>query len=204
MIKETYTSSDPVIDPYLDNRLRSDKPITFLGFIDEFKKLWSLAGKEAEFIRQQPFHQDMNFPIITYHTLRRMVNRDFKEIKPRYRTTIRHPYIPDEYVELKGQIFDVWVQFDVCSTSADEADLLVEELDDFIQTYRGYFKKNGVQEITFFAQETDIVDNSLRFPIAVRPVQYTFRFEKITPIFLNQIEQIVAQATAVKPQELNV
>jgi hypothetical protein len=52
----------------------------------------------------------------------------------------------------------------------------------------------------FYAQESDKVITDYRFPIAVRPIQYTMRFEKVTPVFLNQIEQILAQAKAVKPQ----
>jgi hypothetical protein len=191
---------DPNADPYLDNRLRSDKPITFLGFIDDLSRLWKMAGKRGRIVREAPFHDDAEFPVITFHTIRRLINPQFKDIKPRYRTTIRHPYIPGEYVELRGQIFDVWVQFNVYSASAEEADELVEELDDFIQMYKGFFKKNGVQEITFFAQETDQVITDYRFPIAVRPIQYTLRFEKITPVFLNQIDQIITQAT-IQPQE---
>jgi hypothetical protein len=93
------------------------------------------------------------------------------------------------------------VQFTVYALSAEEADQLVEELDDFIQTYQGQFKKNGVQEITFYAQEGDAVMTDLRFPVAVRPLQYTFRFEKITPIFRNQIENIIlTQANILSPQ----
>jgi hypothetical protein len=189
---------DPNANPYLDNRLRSDKPITFLGFIDELNRLWKLAGKRGRIVRDQPIDDQAEFPLITFKTLRRMINQQFKDIKPRHRTTIEHPYIPGEWVELKGQMFDVWVHFNVYSQSGDEADELVEELDEFIQTYKGFFKQNGVQEITFYAQESDTVITEYRFPIAVRPIQYTVRFERITPVFLSQIEQMIVQAKVVK------
>jgi hypothetical protein len=195
----TIPDYDPSKDPYLDTRLRSEHPITFLGFIDEMKRLWTMAGKKGKIIRHQPFDEESEFPCITFRTIRRMINQNFHETKPRYRATIYHPYIPGEYVELKGQMFDVWVQFDVCSTSAEEADELVEELDDFLYIYKGFFKKNGVQEMTFYAQLEDSVITDYRFPIAVRPIQYTLRFEKITPVFLNQIEQIYTQAS-IQPQ----
>lgn len=192
---------DPNADPYLDNRLRSDKPISFLGFVDELRKLWKEAGRGADIVRYMTFDNEAVYPVITYRTLRRLVNQAFKDHKPRYRTTIRHPYIPDTYVELRGQIFDVYVEFNVYSLSQEEADEIAEDLDDFIQTYKGFFKKNGVQEITFFAQDEDKVITDYRFPIACRTIQYTMRFEKVTPIFLDQIDQIAIQAKVVQPPQ---
>ncbi|SFJ66251.1 hypothetical protein SAMN02799624_05442 [Paenibacillus sp. UNC496MF] len=201
MSAETFVSGyDPTKDPYLDSRLRSEKAATFLSFIDDLDRLWKLAGKPGVIKRESPLDDEAQFPMVAFKILRRLVNQEFKDIKPRLRTTIRHPYVPDEYVQLYGQIFDVWVQFTVLSTSAEEADLIADELDDFIQMYKGQFKKNGVHEMLFYAQESDQVITDYRFPIAVRPIQYTMRFEKITPVFLNQIEQILAQASAVKPQ----
>jgi hypothetical protein len=201
MNQEIYADGyDPEQDPYLDARLRSEKAATFLSFIDDLNRLWKLAGKPGIIKRDTPLDDEAEFPLITFKILRRLVNQDFKDIKPRIRTTIRHPYVPDQYVQLYGQIFDVWVEFTVYSTSAEDADYIVDELDDFIQMYKGYFKRNGVQEMLFYAQESDKVITDYRFPIAVRPIQYTMRFEKVTPVFLNQIEQILAQAKAVKPQ----
>ncbi|WP_067924185.1 hypothetical protein [Alicyclobacillus shizuokensis] len=183
-----------VTNEYLDTRLRSDKPITVLGFIDELKRMWEAAGKKGKIVRKTPFSDDAEFPVITFHMLRRLISQQYKDVKPRYRDTIEHPYIPGELIELRGQMFEVWLQFTVYSQSQEEADELVEELDDFLNTYAGYFKRMGVHEIRFFAQETDDVDTSYRFPLAVRPVQYTFYFEKITPVFLNRIAQIAVQA----------
>lgn len=189
-------------DAYIDNRLRSNKPITFLGFIDDLRRLWEAAGKAGKIVRKDPLKEEADFPLITYRTLRRELNSDFKDIKPRIRNTIKHPYMPDEYIELYGQIFDVWVEFCIYSQGAEEADELVIELEDFLQTYAGFFKNNGVQEILFHAQGEDEVLKKERVNIAKRKLLYTIRFEKIIVRFLNEIQQIAVQANLLHENEV--
>lgn len=184
----------PLLDAYLDNRLRSNKPITFLSFIDDLRKLWEEAGKTGKIIRKNPNKENAEFPIITYRLVRRIVNTSFKDKKPRYRTTIKHPYMDNEYIDIFGQIFDVWVEFSVYSTSAEEADEMVLEFEEFLQTYAGFFKQKGVQEILFHSQGEDQVITSGRVPVSKRKLSYTMRFEKIIVRFLNEIEQIAIQA----------
>jgi hypothetical protein len=207
MTKYVEDNSTILLDPYVDNRLRSDKPSNFLGFIDELRRLWKLAGKPGTFIRHEPLKEDLQLPAITFRKIHRKVNPEFKDIKPRHRATIRHPYRQDEWVELKGQIFDVIVEFHVLSETAEEADELIEELEEFIMIYKGFFKLHGVQEMLFHQQLEDSVITEFRFPIACRPIQYTMRFEKILPVFLNQIEQMLVQAKVqaqvVQPNEIN-
>ncbi|QHW35663.1 hypothetical protein GZH47_32720 (plasmid) [Paenibacillus rhizovicinus] len=190
-------------DPYVDSRLRSNKPTNYMGFIDELRRLWQLAGKEGDFKRHEPIKEDMALPRISYRKIHRTVNTSFKDIKPRHRATIRHPYREGEWVELRGQIFDVVVEFNVYSASAEQADEMIEELDEFLLLYKGFFKMNGVQEITFLQQLPDTVITDFRFPIACRPIQYTMRFEKIMPLFLNQIQQMMVEAQVVQPQEVS-
>jgi hypothetical protein len=100
-------------------------------------------------------------------------------------------------VQIHGQIFDCYIEFCVFAKSAEEADQITEELDEFILMYKGFFKQKGVQEILFHQQLEDMVLTDWKFPIACRPIQYIMRFEKITPIFLNQMEEIAARAVAV-------
>jgi len=184
----------PLVDAYIDNRLRSNKPITFLSFIDDLRRLWEAAGKTGKFIRQSPVKEGAEYPAITYRILRRVVNESFKDLKPRHRGTIKHPYIEGEYIELYGQIFDVWVEFCIFSRGAEEADEMVIELEEFLQTYAGFFKHNGVQEILFHAQGEDEVLEDGKVTIAKRKLMYTMRFEKIIVRFLNEIQQIAVQA----------
>lgn len=192
--KQVSGSRSIAMDAYIDNRLRSDKPITFLGFIDDLRKMWEAAGQEARIVRNTPTGEDAKFPAITYRTLSRVVNAEFKDLKPRYRGTIRHPMREDEYVELYGQIFDVMIEFCILSPSAEKADEITVEFEEFLQSYAGYFKRNGVQEISFHSQGADEVMQEGRMTVAKRKVNYTMRFEKIIVRFLNEIQQIAVQA----------
>lgn len=194
---------EPLLDAYIDNRLRSNKPITFLSFIDDLRRLWEAAGKTGKIIRNTPLKEDVELPTITYRIIRREINSSFKDLKPRYRTTIKHPYIEGEYIELYGQIFDIWVEFCIYSKSAEEADELTIELEEFLQTYAGFFKASGVQEILFHAQGEDEVLEEARIGIAKRKLLYTVRFEKIIVRFLNEIQQIALQANLLKEGEIN-
>lgn len=185
-------------DPYVDTRLRSSQPITPLQAFRLLHKLWEQAGFPGQIIRNTPFDQIKEFPVIMFHLHHRTINNQFKDVKPRYRTTIRHPYMNDEYVELRGQIFDCMVQFEIYAVSQDEADLLVERFDDFMMTYKGYLKYMGVQEILYYQQLRDEVVQDSRYPIACRPLQYKMRFEKITPVFLNQLNELTIDAKITK------
>jgi hypothetical protein len=191
----------PLVDAYIDNRLRSDKPITFLGFVDDLRKLWEAAGKTAKIVRNSPLKEDADFPTITYRVTRRTINESFGDLKPRHRNTIPHPNMPGEYIELYGQIFDVWVEFNIYSLSQEEADELVIELEEFLQTYAGFFKRNGVQEILFHSQGADEVTTVGRVGAAKRTLFYTMRFEKIIVRFLNEIQQIAVQANLQHEEE---
>jgi len=192
---------DPTKDPYLDNRLRADKPMSFLGFIDEMNRLWKLAGKKGSIKRHQPLKDEADLPLITFRLIYREIDPDFGDRKPRLRTQIYHPYIPGEIVELWGQMFRFTIQFLVHGRSAEEADELAAELEDFIFSYTGHFKQNGVHELMFLDQLEDVVISDQRINVPARPIQYMMRFEKITPRFPGRIEQIAVQAKDLDSQK---
>lgn len=192
---------EPVLDGYIDNRLRSEKPITYLSFIDEFRRLWEAAGKKGKIVRQEPLGEEATYPTITFRVIRRVINPHFKDLKPRFRSVVEHPLMEHEYVEIYGQIFDVWLELCVYSPSAEEADELVLEVEDFLQTYAGFFKASGVQELQFFAQGEDEVLTQGRLSIAKRKLQYTIRFEKIIVRFLNEIQNIALQASLLQQEK---
>lgn len=172
------------------------------GFIDDLRELWKKAGRSGDIIRDTPFNEEMEFPRITYRVLRRLRNSDFKDIKPRYRTTIEHPYEPGNFMELWGQVFDVYVEFSIFAVTQTEADELMDEFEDFIQLYKGKFRERGVQEIIFYAQDEDDVQQSGRLQLAVRRLQFTVRLEKLTPRILNDIQQVNVSATVQNIKDL--
>lgn len=186
---------------YEDDRYRLEKPTTFLGFIDELRKLWKAAGKDGVIVRDTPTIKDLELPAITYHIKKRIPHPDFKEIKPRERDTIKHPHIPGEFIQLMGQFFLVFVEFKFYSTSAEQADEMMQDLEEFLYIYAGHFQKNGVQRLLFHEQGEDEVISDARFSIAKRSIIYKMSFEKINTIFLNQFEQIAVQAGLIHKED---
>lgn len=180
--------------PHKDDRFRSKKPITFLGFIDDMRKLWKNAGLPGDISRKSPFNKDAEFPLITFRTLHRSLDPNFKEKKPRYRDTIPHPHIPNEWIDLYGQMFQVDVEFKIYSKSQEEADEILIEFEEFLEMYKGEFKKNGVQEILFSEQKEDEVLTESRIEIAARTIVYTLRLERIVPKMINQIDGLAVDA----------
>ena len=171
-------------------RMRHSKNNTLLGFVDDLRELWSKAGMPGNIVRNYPFDENAELPLITYRTIRRLRNEHFKDIKPRYRTTIEHPHEPGNFIEIYGQIFDVYVEFQIFSTSQEEADELMAEFEEFLEMYKGHFKDRGVQEILFYAQDEDESIPLGRMQMAVRKLQYTVRLERLTPKVSNEIQHI--------------
>ena len=183
----------------IEERLRHDgNRSKVIGFVDDLKELWAKAGKKGEIVRNAPLSKELAFPRITYRVLKRVKNTDFKDIKPRHRTTIDHPYEPDAKVDLFGQIFSVYVEFAVYSTNQTEADMLLDELEDFIELYKGNFMTRGVQQVTFIEQGEDKMLETGRLQIAVRELVYEFRLEKIVPKSIGDIKQIDLVGTSVR------
>lgn len=163
---------------------------TITGFVDDLIQLWRKAGRPGEIVRDMPLNEEIKLPRITYRILRRLRNSDFKDIKPRFRQMVPHPYEPGNFMELWGQVFDVYIEFAFFAATQTEADELMEEFEDFIQLYKGTLKDRGVQEIMFYAQDEDEVIQVGRLEMAVRRLQYTVRLEKLTPRVLNDIQQV--------------
>lgn len=184
------------IDPYIDDRLRSNKPTNFLGFIDDLRKLWDEAGKIGTLTRnhQKDDASADEYPVITYRIKHRRPHPKWHELKPRIRDTIRHPYQPGEYIELYGQVYQVIVEFTILSSSDEEADEITGELEEFLLMYKGFFKRQGVKEIFFLEQGEDETDSTAHFPLAKRTLLFDMQFEKVIPKFVNQIEQLALQA----------
>ncbi len=193
---------DPLKDPYLDDRLRSEKSTNYLGFIDELRKLWKLSGNTSKIVRNQPIGDDAEFPSITFTMVHRKVSEAHKDLKRRLRGTVRHPYHKEEFVEIYGQVFELKVQFTIYALSAEEADDIASEFEDFIENYKGHFMKNGVAGIRFAEQLTDTITNPNRVAIVTRPLLYTMYFEKITPVMLDRINQVLAKAEIVKDEQV--
>lgn len=176
-------------------RLTSDKKTTFLDFIDDMRGLWVKQGEDlCNIVRAFPNDKEAELDIITFRLINRKINQEFKDYKPRLRTTLPHPHREKETIQVYAQVFDLLVEFKVLTSTAEKADMLVTEFDDFIQRYTGHFKQAGVQEILFVQQLEDQVNTFNRIEKHMRPLQYNIRLERLTVKYENELEHISLQA----------
>lgn len=189
-------SSNPV--DLVDLRLQADSTSNFRQFIDHLIRLWNMASSENEvspIIREKPNNREIDTSsAITYKLLGRRHTPDTYEVKPKLRTTVKHPHREGEFVDVLGQLFDLKVGFTINATTAEKADDLVDEFENFMIRYAGYFKLQGVSEIIFSEQLEDEVIASEKVQYHKRPLIFKVRLERLTIRSQNEIEQIDLQA----------
>lgn len=189
-------STNPI--DLIERRLQADGTSNFRQFIDNLIKLWNLASSENEvspIFREKPNNREIDTSsAITYKLLSRQHTPDTYEIKPKFRTKVKHPHRQGEYVDVLGQLFDLRVVFTINATTAEKADDLVDEFENFMIRYAGFFKLQGVSEIIFLEQLEDEVIANEKLQIHMRPLIFRIRLERLTIRFQNEMEQIELQA----------
>jgi hypothetical protein len=118
------------------------------------------------------------------------------EIKPRVRQTITSGVTVDgsplvgQAVEVFGQMFDYYIEFQVWAESGEEADLIAEQFQDFMFKYTGYLKKLGVNEILFTEAGSDEGTAKWRSELVNRNLVYMVRIDEIVGAKCPVIEDI--------------
>jgi hypothetical protein len=87
--------------------------------------------------------EDVPLPIITHEVVKRIPTPERGEIKPRIRDKIQDPET-GEYINLYGQWFDYTLQFNIWDKTVSNVIELLNDLEELILTYTGYFKQQGV------------------------------------------------------------
>ncbi len=131
------------------------------------------------------------YPCVTYHVLRRDYAEGRKERRPRDREMFGDDKDPEQFVVLRGQFFDYTVCFSVWGRNNDEADALLDKLEDFLLIYTPYFKQNGVNQFWFEQQLEDEVETSWRIPVYVRRVNYLLRLERIVVVRVEELNRVL-------------
>ena len=145
---------------------------------------WDKFGPEY------PKERNLEAPFIAYRILGREPSKAIPSLKPRWREEIPDPERPDYPIIIVGQNFDVLIQFDIFALTAKDANDIAAKFEDFMLTYTGLFKSEGIQEILFERQLEDDYDPRWREDYYVRSLVYYVRIEKITPVPAYLIEQM--------------
>ena len=190
----TVTTSNIISDAKYP--LKSTKNATLFDFIKMVDKLCSLTLKNAKFVPDEKTLQELDImknidkPVITYKVIERIPK---KEIKPRLRETIKEKDEQsglDKLGEIWGQKFECIIQFDIIASEYKEANEVMNDFEDLIFTYAGFFKRNGISEIYFKKHLTDSHLDNLRENLSIRSLQYYVEIEKVTVIFREKIKEI--------------
>lgn len=154
--------------------------------------------------------QSVSTPIITYQLeLKKPADvNGVKEIKPRLRETIKVPEqiietMDESFVhregaamEVWGQMFDYYIDFNVYGSNADEADEAADRLQQFMFKYTGYLMKLGVLQIVFEELRNNPGEKN-KANIPCRTVSYMFRIDEIVGAKVPHIENIIIETSII-------
>lgn len=139
---------------------------------------------------------DLTTPIITYKTKSKLPGRfnNTSEIRPRYRSDIEiaNTNLPIEakFIEIYGQMFDYYVEFEIWAEDGEEADEVASKFQEFIFKYTGYFIGLGVDRIYFEELNSDESSGKWRTDLINRTIIYHIRIDEIVAIKVPTIEEI--------------
>lgn len=176
--------------------LKADKSATLFDFITMIDKLVTLTMKNVKFIPDEKTLKDLDVmnnidkPIITYKVIERVPKL---EIKPRLRESFSEKDTKtgeDSLGEVYAQKFACQIQFDIFASVYSEAEQVMNDFEELMFAYTGFFKKNGVAEMYFKKHLTDTAFENLRENLSVRSLQYYVEIEKITVIIREKIKEI--------------
>lgn len=186
-------------DPSPSNGIQTaEKSASLFDFIKMVNKVVSktMQDLKVEFIPDENKNiivspdLQLDHPIITYKVIYR---KPKGELKPRVRQQIYEKSDDpndDRLGEIYGQKFKCLIQFNVFASVYDLAEQVMEEFEEQIFTYTGFFKKNGVSEILFEEQATDSSYDMYRQTISVRNIRYIVEVEKLIAMFQEKLKEV--------------
>lgn len=133
--------------------------------------------------------KNIPLPIITYEVIDRQITPERGEIKPQLRREVKDQET-GEVIKLYGQWFDYILQFNIFDHSVSNVISLLENLENLILTYTGYFKQQGVSEILFHRQVRDDQLNKWDESLDVRSIRYKIRIENLQVVSTGIIKDI--------------
>lgn len=176
-------------------RQTADKSASMGDFIAMVDKLVTIVMPNVDFIPEEgkvlsmDAMKDFDRPKISYKVKSR---KPKNELKPRVRQSVEPngKNGEDRLGVVCGQKFSCTIQFNVFASVYKEAEAVMEEFEELIFSYTGFFKKNGVAELLFKEQVTDNFYERLRETLSVRNLIYYVEIEKLTVIFKEKIKEI--------------
>lgn len=93
-------------------------------------------------------------------------------------------------IEVWGQMFDYYIDFDVWASNGIQADNLAEKFQSFMFTFTGYLKRLGVSDIFFEEMTSDENSSNLMLNLVNRTITYRIRIDTVVGTRVPLIEDI--------------
>lgn len=166
-------------------------------FTDVMKDLLSRAWGEnwGTFTLDEPTGTDsekkaLPLPVITFDSEERTRSASHRSLDPIHYETFRDPTDPRSVVKLYRMWFDVKVVFNIIHDTNREARILMEEFEDFLFTFKGFFKEYGISDMIFEKETKPQVVTKWQNKLSQRTICYLVRIERITTIRSNTLNGI--------------
>lgn len=151
--------------------------------------------QHAEFYQEYPLKTDpidLKLPCITYGISKKVPDM---KVKPRIMEESRDANLEAHTVTRSSIRYTATVNFDVWAASNEMADMIMEELEEFILTFQGAFNGSGLYDMRYkgleLAKSEDWKDQ-----VAHRRIQYDIGLEKILESSNKTIEEIIKKINA--------
>lgn len=185
------------------DRLTANKNVSIEEFLDLFaltlSKAWNTGKKEyVQVYEAYPNHvQEGQFPpvMITWKYTR-AINPDYKEIAPRERQRTRNEADPTKTVVVWGQRFTCTVTFEIWSYDQSLLKQANNNFTDFMVAFTPFFMQEGVGKILFLREENIEPQLRWRENLYGRSHEYRVDVEKLIPINVADISQIITEVRA--------
>lgn len=145
---------------------------------------------------QTTFSKDMVTPIITYKVKSKVPGR-FKsasERKPRLRDRIiiKNTNLPidGETLDIWGQMFDYFVEFEVWGKDGKEADDIANRFQSFINKYKSVLVEAGANRFLFEELTSNDDQDRWRTDLRCRSIVYHIRIDEVVSASIPSIENI--------------
>jgi hypothetical protein len=177
-------SPDPA---HYDGQQTSSGSMDLDEFTCEVSRLMGLAypDENITFTEDEPLGNSpdgISAPVITFDTHERTRSKSHKSLDPIHFDTIPDPDYPDYHIKLYRMWFDVEMDFNVYATTNRKAKQLMNLFEEFLFTYKGYFKDSGISDIIFLAETKPKVESRWNMELACRNLRYLVRIERITTV----------------------
>lgn len=178
----------------VDERLTAHGAADLEKFTDMICKLLNIAwGNDwGIFSEENPTGnnpEETPLPHITYNLISRR-STEKRGLKGQTFAPIPDPEHEGETITPVRQWFDCIVEFCIYARTNAEATRLAQRFEEFMYTYRGFFKDEGITEIIFEEERAPEVNSLYRQDIPHRTIRYLVRIERIIEIRSYELRQV--------------